>query len=164
MSGESRIDPLGSRRTPDPSLREVIEEFARLLEVLGGQLGHSVQEAEREWGDLGLAFHRLAVANERLGKLGSSSPILAAVGEQSAEIGASLEAAVVTLQCHDRLAQRVGHICAGLDRLHTLLRDGVERPNQEWLRLLREVERTQHAEQARLAAVDIAPRGSVELF
>ena len=91
-------------------------------------------------------------------------PVLAAVGEQSAEIGASLEAAVVNLQCHDRLAQRVGHICAGLDSLHTAAADGVERPNQEWLRLLREVERRQHAEQARLAAVDIAPRGSVELL
>jgi hypothetical protein len=164
MSGGSQANRGGSARASDPSLREVIEEFARLLEVLGSQLGHSVREAEREWGDLGSAFHRLAIANERLKKMEGSPLIHAAVGEQSAEIGASLEEAVVTLQCHDRLAQRVGHICAGLERLHTLLRDGIERPNQEWLRLLREVERTQHAEQARLAAADIAPRGSVELF
>jgi hypothetical protein len=164
MSGSGKASPGRSNRTPDPSLREVIEEFARLLEVLGLQLGHSVQEAEREWGDLGSAFTRLAVANERARKLALSSPLHSALAEQSAEIGASLEAAVVTLQCHDRLAQRVGHICAGLDSLHTLLRDGVERPNQEWLRLLREVERNQHAEQARLAAADMAPRGSVELF
>jgi hypothetical protein len=164
MSGGTPRHSPRTKRTPDPSLREVIEEFARLLEVLGLQLGHSVREAEEEWGDLGSAFHRLAVANERVRKLACSSPIHSAIAEQSAEIGASLEAAVVTLQCHDRLAQRVGHICAGLDSLHTLLRDGVERPNQEWLRLLREVERRQHAEQARLAAADIAPRGSVELF
>ncbi|MGD0503198.1 MAG: hypothetical protein ABSD02_10685 [Steroidobacteraceae bacterium] len=163
MSGDTQINPGRSQRTPDPSLREVIEEFARLLEVLGLQLGQSVKEAEREWGDMGSAFHRLAVANDRVRKL-ASSPMHSALAEQSAEIGASLETAVVTLQCHDRLAQRVGHICAGLDSLHTLLRDGVERPNQEWLRLLREVERRQHAEQARLAAADIAPRGSVELF
>jgi hypothetical protein len=139
-------------------------ELARVLEMLGSQLSHSVEESAQEWSDVGAAFDRLSAANSRLGSLSEASPACPAIHGETEEIRESLGAAVVALQHHDRLAQRLGHIRAGIDDLRHLLTSGVERSSSEWLMRLRSIERMQHEEHARLVAVDSEPRGSVELF
>jgi hypothetical protein len=145
-------------------MQEVTAELARVLEVLGSELLHSVQESTREWADVGAAFDRLAAANSTLGTLAESLPKSSGIQAQSAEIGASIGAAVMALQHHDRLAQRLGHVRSGIDHLRDLLSDGVERSSGEWVVRLEAVERLQREEQARLIAVESVPRGSVELF
>jgi hypothetical protein len=139
-------------------------ELARVLEILGSQLLHSVQESTEEWADVGTAFDRLSSANTRLGSLSDASPSSTAIHGATEEIRASLGAAVIALQHHDRLAQRLGHIRSGIDDLRHLLTSGVERSSSEWLMRLQAIERMQRDEHARLVAVDSVPRGSVELF
>ncbi|MGD0490521.1 MAG: hypothetical protein ABSC32_03140 [Steroidobacteraceae bacterium] len=141
---------------------DATHELARVLEALGSQLSDSVQESAREWAEVGAAFDRLSAANTRLGALREASPT--AIHGETEEIRASLGAAVVALQHHDRLAQRLGHIRSGIDDLRDLLTSGVERSSSEWRMRLQAVERMQHDAHARLVAVDSVPRGSVELF
>lgn len=146
-----------------PTLKEVIAEFGRILDVLRTQLEDSVREAGRECTLLGEAFYRLAGTNGRIEQLAhadSREELL----ECCQEIRATLSTAVVGMQYQDRLAQRLGHVRSGLDRLQGSLRDDAQRSFAEWLRLLQDVESAQEIEQGRLAAVDVEPRGSVELF
>jgi len=152
-----------SPAAPEPPLREVIEEFGRILDVLREQLEDSMAEAGRECAALGASFARLASANgeiERIAERERRSELLG----HCRDIRGSVEAVVVGLQYQDRLAQRLGHIRGGLDRLQNSLRDGQDRSGAEWLRLLGEVEEAQHREQARLACAQAGPRGSIELF
>lgn len=146
-----------------PQLKDVIMEFGRILDVLKAQLEHSVSEAGRECAALGAAFHRLAGTNDRIERLARAEERDELL-DCCTEIRDSLSAAVVGMQYQDRLAQRLGHVRSGLDRLQLSLRDDPRRSYQEWLRLLREVERAQASEQARLVAADVEPRGSAELF
>ncbi len=139
-------------------------ELARVLEMLGSQLEHSVRDSAQEWADVGAAFDRLSAANARLESLSQASPSSRAIHGETEQIRASLGEAVIALQHHDRLAQRLGHIRAGIDDLRHLLNSGVERSSPEWLMRLQSIERMQHDEHARLVAVDSEPRGSVELF
>jgi hypothetical protein len=139
-------------------------ELVRVLEMLGSQLSHSVEESAQEWSEVGAAFDRLSAANSRLVSLSESSPTWAAMHDETEQIRESLGAAVIALQHHDRLAQRLGHIRSGIDDLRQLLTSGVERSSAEWLMRLQSIERIQHEEHARLVAVDSEPRGSVELF
>jgi hypothetical protein len=141
-----------------------IRELVRVLEMLGSQLSHSVEESAQEWSEVGAAFDRLSAANSRLDSLSEASPTWAAIHGETEQIRESLAAAVVALQHHDRLAQRLGHIRSGIDDLRQLLTSGVERFSAEWLMRLQSIERIQHEEHARLVAVDSEPRGSVELF
>jgi hypothetical protein len=145
-------------------LRAVIEEFGRVLDILGAQLSASVQEAEQECAAVGKAFRELATAKSRIDEIDCDPPACEVLRENSAQIGASLDAAVVGLQYHDRLAQRVGHIRAGLNHLQQVLRDGSERSHADWLELLRDVEEAHRQEQLRLMAAEIASNGSAELF
>jgi hypothetical protein len=145
-------------------LREVIEEFARLLSVLSDQLADSLHESGRDCVAVGQSFHRLAAASERIDAIAAQSARADGLREHCAEIGASLGAAVVALQYHDRLAQRVGHIRTGLEHLQALLRDRSERSYEDWLTLLRAVERAQKTEQARLMAAELEQRSTAELF
>jgi hypothetical protein len=131
-------------------LRSVIVEFGRLLDILSAQLGTSLKEADRECVAVGQSFDKLASAKGRIDSITCNEPQQTAIRESCRVIGDSLGAAVVALQYHDRLAQRVGHIRAGLDRLHGLLLDGAPRSNDEWLELLRNVEHANRVEQQRL--------------
>ena len=156
-------------------LRAVIDEFGRLLHVFSGQVAASLLEADREYAAVGAAFHQLAAAKIQIGAVDCAEPHKSLLGRECGRIGESLHAAVVALQYHDRLAQRLGHIRAGLDHLQTLLCDGTERSNAEWLKLLQNVERAHHVEQQRLldsgnaaystdAAAESASKGTAELF
>ena len=138
--------------------------LVRVLEMLGSQLSHSVEESAQEWSVLGTAFARLSAANSRLAALSEASPTWSAIHCETGQIRESLGAAVVALQHHDRLAQRLGHIRSGIDDLRRLLISGVERSSAEWLMRLQSIERIQLEQHARLLAVDSEPRGSVELF
>jgi hypothetical protein len=145
-------------------LREVIEEFARLLSVLSEQLADSLRESGRDCVAVGQSFHRLAAASEQIDAIAAQQPAIAGLREHCAEIGTSLAAAVGALQYHDRLAQRAGHIRAGLEHLQVLLRDRSERSYEDWLVLLRGVEQAQRAEQTRLMAAELERRGTIEIF
>jgi hypothetical protein len=142
-------------------LRDVIDEFARVLDVLGGQLSDSMQEAERECAAVGRAF---ATAKGRIDAIVLNQPACTSVGPDSSEVGAALDAAVVGLQYHDRLAQRIGHIRAGLHQLQEMLLDGTERSRSDWLQLLRGVEKSHRLQQERLMAAGTESNGSAELF
>jgi hypothetical protein len=136
-----------------------MHEFAELLDVLGSEMSTCVQEADRDIVDLSRAFQELAAANGRTRAI-TDDP---RVHDNCALIGTSLRDAVVALQCHDRLAQRIGHIRTGLEHLRGLLRDGTDRSCDEWLSLLRGVEDSHRAEQARYLGADM-PHGGAELF
>jgi hypothetical protein len=141
-----------------------MEEFAQVLAVLGTELSASVQAADRDIVDLAQAFQQLARANERTQSIARNDPALGPIGDNCAQISASLREAIIALQCHDRLAQRVGHIRAGLDHLRGLLQEAPDRSCDEWLGLLRQVEDSHRAEQERLTGPQITPNGSSELF
>jgi hypothetical protein len=145
-------------------LREVIEEFARLLSVLSEQLADSLHESGRDCVAVGQSFHRLAAASEHIDVIAARRPAADGLREHCAEIGSSLSKAVVALQYHDRLAQRVGHICTSLEHLQALLRDRSQRSYEDWIVLLRDVERAQKNEQARLIAAALEHRSTAELF
>ena len=151
---------------PPADLQAVVSEFGRLLEVLGVEVAAAVHESHREYLAVGDAFQGLGVAMDRIGGIVCAEPVRTVLACGCAEIGESLDAAVVALQYHDRLAQRLGHIRASLDRLQSVLRDGTDRSHEEWLVLLREVERAQAMEQKRLqtAARHEIRDDSVELF
>jgi len=145
-------------------LRQVIDEFARLLAVLSEQLADSLHESSRDCVAVGRSFHRLAAASEQIDAIAAQHAGMEGLREPCAEIGASLATAVVALQYHDRLAQRVSHIRRGLEHLQALLRDRSERSYEDWLSLLREVERAQEVEQRRLMAAELEERSTAELF
>jgi len=160
-----RAIAVASESTPGGmEFRAVIEEFGRVLDIFGAQLDASVKEADRECVAVGAAFDTLAAATRRLGQIDCPQPALAAVRNNAAVIGESLDAAVIALQYQDRLAQRVGHIRVGLNQLQRMLRDGVPRSCEQSIELLRDVERAHQAEQERLVAAEIAANGSAELF
>jgi len=102
-------------------LQVVIEEVGRLLEVFEAQLSDSLRQASHEFGLVGAAFQEIAAANERTNSVTLPEPVLTLVRINCERIGRSLADAVVGLQCHDRLAQRLGHIRDGLDHLQSLL-------------------------------------------
>jgi hypothetical protein len=155
-------------------LREVIVEFGRHLDMLAEQLGASVMEADRECVSVGESFHEMAAARNTLVGIHCSEPGHSILHSSCEQIGESLHTAVVALQYHDRLSQRLGLVRAGLDRLQTLLHDESPRSYDEWLESLRDVERINRVEQRRLgpATIEDAASGhapgmsqsSVELF
>jgi len=145
-------------------LQGVIEEVGRLIGVFEAQLSDSLHQASHEFGSVGAAFQEIAAANERISSVTLREPDLALVRMNCECIGRSLADAVVGLQCHDRLAQRLGHIRDGLDHLHSLLGDGGERSRAQWLQLLRGVDLAHQTEQSRLAAAESAANANVELF
>lgn len=161
MSAESDTAGLLVATPRGSDLRVVIEEFARVLDVLGGRLTASMQEAEQDCAGVGRAF---AIAKGRVDGIVCHAPAGASVREDAAAIGVALDAAVIGLQYHDRLAQRVGHIRAALHQLQGVLRDGTERSYGDWLQLLRGVEQSHWLEQERLVAAGSAANCSAELF
>jgi hypothetical protein len=158
------VDPLPAQQASapesageNPDLRAVVEEFGRLLAIFEAQLGAAVSEADRECMAVGEAFHGLASAKDdiagNLGVQGGEQRILAACER----IGASLTAAVMALQYHDRLSQRVEHIRMGLHRLQTHLRDDTGQTHEDWMAMLKRVEHRYYLEQKRLEAVARGP-------
>jgi hypothetical protein len=145
------LAPAAAEQNPD--LRAVVEEFGRLLAIFEAQLGAAVSEADRECMAVGEAFHGLSSAKDDItGSLGaqdSQQRILAACER----IGSSLTAAVMALQYHDRLSQRVEHIRMGLHRLQTHLRDDAGQTHEDWMGMLKRVEHRYYLEQKRLEAV-----------
>ena len=133
-------------------LRDVVEEFGRLLAIFEAQLGAAVVEADRECMAVGEAFHGLASARDDIVAHARGGDSVAAVVGGCDRIGSSLTAAVIALQYHDRLAQRVEHIRTGLQRLQTHLRDDSNRSHEEWLHTLQQVENRYYLEQKRLEA------------
>jgi hypothetical protein len=155
--------PSPQPRAEEPRIRDVIEEFGRILDLLRAQLEDSVAEAGRECAALGECFGHLVSANEAIERVADGERRAEVLG-RCAEIRSNIDSVVVGLQYQDRLSQRLGHIRTGLDRLQVALRDGNDRSPSDWLRLLGEVEQTQQQEQSRLACANAGPRGSVELF
>lgn len=132
-------------------IQAVILEFGRLLEIFSGQLAESLQEADRECMAVGESFHGLAAAKARIQSVDCGEPARSVLQTGCDEIGDSIAAAVVALQYHDRLAQRVGHIRVGLNHLQNVLRRQSAGSTDEWLSLLRNIERTYDSEWQRLA-------------
>jgi len=131
-------------------LRVVIGEFARHLDILADQLGASLSEADRECISVGESFHDLADAKNKIEVVGCDEPGRTVLKHSCEQIGHSLHAAVVALQYHDRLAQRLALIRTGLNRLQELLHDQSGRSYDEWLISLRHVEHLNRVEQRRL--------------
>jgi hypothetical protein len=142
---------IADQETPKSTeLGEVIVEFGRHLDMLADQLATSLMEADRECVSVGESFHELAAAKTTIDKIRCAEPEHTVLRNSCRQIGDSLHAAVVALQYHDRLAQRLGLVRAGLDRLQTMLHDRSARTYDEWLHSLRDVERINRAEQKRL--------------
>jgi hypothetical protein len=158
-----------------PELREVIAEFGRHLDILAEQLGASLLEADRKCMSVGDSFHELAAAKSALDAIGCAEPERSQLRDTGKQMGDSIHAAVVALQYHDRLVQRLGLVRAGLERLQTLLHDSSPRSFDHWLQSLRELERVNRTEQLRLgpdrshgepddSPSTAASQSSVELF
>ncbi len=156
-------------------MRAVIDEFGRLLEIFSVQLAESLHEADRDCTAVGDSFHDLAQARSNVARVSCPEPQASVLRRQCARIDESIGAAVVALQYHDRLTQRIGHIRVGLNHLQQLLRHQSQRTSEEWLELLQNVDRSYHLEWHRLARTPPSPgRGadastandnsSVELF
>jgi hypothetical protein len=158
--------------SPNALLGEVIAEFGRHLDMLAEQLSASVAEADRECATVGDSFHQLSAARAEIEKVACPEPGRGVLRHSCRQIGESLHNAVVALQYHDRLAQRLGLVRAGLERLQTLLQEPAPRSYQVWLASLRELEHTNRIEQQRLGPVQdpsdpaaaALPQSSVELF
>jgi len=131
-------------------LGEVIVEFGRHLDMLAERLGTSLMEADRDCVSVGESFHELAAAKTTIDGVSCGEPVRSVLRDSCKQIGDSLHSAVVALQYHDRLAQRLALVRAGLDRLQTMLHDRSARSYDEWLQSLRDVERINRAEQQRL--------------
>jgi hypothetical protein len=131
-------------------LQEVIAEFGRHLDMLAEQLGASLIEADRECVSVGESFHELSAAKGTIEGIVCDEPARTVLRSSCKQIGDSLHTAVVALQYHDRLAQRLTLVRAGLIRLQDLLQDHSPRSYGEWLHALREVEQTNRTEQKRL--------------
>jgi len=131
-------------------LRVVIGEFGRHLDMLAEQLSASLSEADRECVSVGESFHDLADAKNKIADVHCDEPVRTVLRHSCDQIGSSLHAAVVALQYHDRLAQRLGLIRTGLNRLQELLHDPSVRPYNDWLESLRHVEHLNRIEQRRL--------------
>ena len=142
-----------SRDGRNTDLRDVVEEFGRLLAIFEAQLGAAVVEADRECMAVGEAFHGLASARHDIATAVHGENCADAVLAGCERIGANLTAAVIALQYHDRLAQRVEHIRTGLQRLQGHLRDEATRSHEEWMLTLKQVEHRYYLEQKRLEAV-----------
>jgi hypothetical protein len=131
-------------------LRVVIGEFGRHLDMLAEQLGASLSEADRECVSVGESFHDLADAKNKIADVPCDEPVRTLLKHSCDQIGNSLHSAVVALQYHDRLAQRLALIRTGLNRLQELLHDPTVRPYNDWLESLRHVEQLNRIEQRRL--------------
>lgn len=168
--------PIHDHEAPKSTeLGEVIVEFGRHLDMLAEQLATSLREADRECVSVGESFHDLAAVKTTLDGVRCAEPDRTVLRDSCRQIGDSLHNAVVALQYHDRLAQRLGLVRAGLERLQTMLRDRSARSWDDWLQSLRDVERINRSEQKRLdpAAADrqtdasqplALSHSSVELF
>lgn len=157
-----------------PQLREVITELGRHLDILAEQLRASVMEADRDCACVGDSFHEMASARRTLESVDCDEPARSVVRDSCLQIGESLHTAVIALQYHDRLSQRLGLVRAGLNRLQTLLHDRSPHSYDDWLTSLREVEKINRMEQQRLGPVSVeteagiyephTSQGNVELF
>jgi hypothetical protein len=154
-------------------LRDVITEFGRHLDILAEQLTASMTEADRDCVSVGESFHELSAARATIQSVECPEPARRVIDDSCRRIGESLHDAVVALQYHDRLAQRLGLVRAGLVRLQTLLHESGPRSYESWLASLREVEQINRTERLRLGPVPgqdepsasaEASHSSVELF
>lgn len=142
-------------------LREVILEFGRHLDILAEQLGASVMEADRDCVSVGDSFHEMASARTTLESIECGEPVRSILRDSCLQIGESLQTAVVALQYHDRLSQRLGLVRVGLTRLQTLLHDSSSRSYDDWLASLRDVEQINRMEQQRLGPTPVETEASV---
>ena len=142
-------------------LREVIVEFGRHLDILAEQLGASVMEADRDCVSVGDSFHEMASARATLESIECGEPVRSILRDSCLQIGESLQTAVVALQYHDRLSQRLGLVRVGLTRLQTLLHDSSPRSYDDWLASLRDVEQINRLEQQRLGPKPVETEASV---
>lgn len=146
-----RLQEIATQPAPENGeLRVVIGEFGRHLDMLAEQLGASLSEADRDCMSVGESFHDLAEAKNKIADVDCDEPVRTVLQHTCEQIGNSLHAAVVALQYHDRLAQRLALIRTGLNRLQELLHDPTVRPYNDWLESLRHVEQLNRIEQSRL--------------
>lgn len=143
--------PAVEKRDPEGAqLREVIIEFGRHLDMLAEQLGGALSEADRECHCVGASFHEMALAKKTIEGIDCAEPEGSVLRDSCKQIGESLHTAVVALQYHDRLSQRLALIRAALTRLQMLLHDRSPGSYDDWLHALRDVERVSRTEQQRL--------------
>ncbi len=151
--------------SPDAAdLRMVIGEAAGLLGVFAAQLRDSLRQANQEFAAVGAAFLAIAAASDRINSAALGEPEVTSVRMNCDRINRSLATAVAGLQSHDRLTQRLVHTMHGLEQLRSLLADGNDRSNAQWLELLRGVDREHQTEHSRLAAGESAVNANSELF
>jgi hypothetical protein len=148
----------------DGRIDAVIREFARLLDVLGGQLTDATREAGSECASLGDVLGRVAAAASQIESSARGTTLESVVRAPCADVTAALHTAVVTLQYEDRLAQRIGHIRAGLTDLHGLLRDYPLRSHEVWMGLLQDVDLIQALRQQQLSVAPPDHHDNAELF
>jgi len=168
-------EPMAGQAGPKGAqLREVIVEFGRHLDMLAEQLNGALTEADRECHSVGESFHDMATAKNIIAGISCAEPERSALRNSCKQIGDSLHAAVVALQYHDRLTQRLALVRTALNRLQTLLHDRSASSYDEWLQALRDVEQVNRTEQQRLGRAAHGQTGgaqrsavshsSVELF
>ena len=130
-----QAQPATGEEPKSTQLREVIVEFGRHLDIL----------SERA----------------TLESIDCTEPVRSILRDSCLQIGESLQTAVVALQYHDRLSQRLGLVRVGLNRLQTLLHDASPRSYDDWLASLREVEHINRMEQQRLGPTPVESEASV---
>src|ERR1700733_5685617 len=140
----------------------VIGEFGRHLDMLAEQLGASLSDADRDCVSVGESFHDLADAKSKIADIHCDEPARTVLKHSCEQIGNSLHAAVVALQYHDRLSQRLALIRTGLNRLQELLHDPTVRPYNDWLESRRQVEQLNRIEQSRLGPEPRLERSTAE--
>jgi hypothetical protein len=104
------------------AMRAVIVEFGRHLDMLAERLGASLLEADRECESVGESFRDMAAAKNTIDGVSCQEPEQSILRDSCRQICESLHAAVVALQYHDRLSQRLGLIRTGLNRLQNLFK------------------------------------------
>lgn len=140
--------------------------------MLAEQLSASLAEADRECVSVGESFHELSAARITIERLHCPEPERDLIRKSCQQMGESLHSAVVALQYHDRLAQRLELVRRGLLHLQTLLHHETPDTCDEWLHALRIAEQMNRTEQKRLGPSvglqsnepPVDSRDSIELF
>jgi len=131
-----------SARAPDLD-RSQVRETVLMLELAAGQIeaamhdgGNSVEMLTGSFASLAENMQQIAACVESLPDGGESAPLKARLAGRAGEALAVVRNSIIAFQFYDRLAQRLAHVCEGLDALGELVGDPARR-NQpsEWAAL-----------------------------
>jgi len=159
------------------------QQFVRLLELCEAQIGSAMRDAETAVETLLHAFNGVSETSRSMlastdALQGTLDPqVIGELNRQFDAIRGQMNSAVIALQFHDKLTQRLDHVRHSLLRLAAFTCDGAQRSQrQQWdqlLATLRQLYRTEEERQIfkRLieeeedsAAVQADPQGEIELF